>query len=287
VTDPAHVDPDRPDSPQPWPGRPASPAAQRTVGPQPARPRSGARPVHAAAPPTGGESGGESGSGPGLFPGPISASPGSRNPYPAPAALCPGSYSGPEHFPCFRGSLPDRPGVTPSVNEPDTAPCPAGSGFPLLSAAWSFPPPSGGFVTAADATGPHDHSDGDGGPGSTRLGIAHPREIDRPPAGYGRASQRRAAQDRPAAGPGGGEPQGGRVTASRSRLGSGSAGGRAGGARTRPGPRWVFHGEEETISGREADWIRAELADVIRDLLLWASGHGADEGTTGTEREAA
>jgi hypothetical protein len=54
----------------------------------------------------------------------------------------------------------------------------------------------------------------------------------------------------------------------------------------------VFHRQVETISGREAERIRGELADVIRDLLLWVSGHGADndtadDRTTGTEEEAA
>jgi hypothetical protein len=37
----------------------------------------------------------------------------------------------------------------------------------------------------------------------------------------------------------------------------------------------VFHGEVHTISGSEADRIRAELADIIRDLLRWAAGEGA------------
>ncbi|ADP78991.1 hypothetical protein [Pseudofrankia inefficax] len=50
--------------------------------------------------------------------------------------------------------------------------------------------------------------------------------------------------------------------------------GRAGGSAR----GWVFHGEVETITGPEADRIRAELADVLRDLLLWAAGH--DDGGT-------
>jgi len=49
-----------------------------------------------------------------------------------------------------------------------------------------------------------------------------------------------------------------------------------GGGRT--GRRWVFYGEVQTISGPEADRIRAELADVIRDLLRWAAGEGAADG---------
>jgi hypothetical protein len=40
----------------------------------------------------------------------------------------------------------------------------------------------------------------------------------------------------------------------------------------------VFYGEVQTISGPEADRIRAELADVIRDLLRWAGGEGAADG---------
>ncbi|ORT54680.1 hypothetical protein KBI5_04230 [Frankia sp. KB5] len=61
------------------------------------------------------------------------------------------------------------------------------------------------------------------------------------------------------------------------------------GGRGRPGRRWVFHGEVETISGPEADRIRAELADVIRDLLLWAAGEATDDasGDGGLEEEAA
>jgi hypothetical protein len=47
----------------------------------------------------------------------------------------------------------------------------------------------------------------------------------------------------------------------------------------------VFHGEVHTISRPEADRIRAELADVIRDLLLWAAGEAA--GTDTSDEEAA
>ncbi|WP_198152944.1 hypothetical protein [Pseudofrankia sp. DC12] len=54
----------------------------------------------------------------------------------------------------------------------------------------------------------------------------------------------------------------------------------------------MFHGEVQTITGPEADRIRAELADVIRDLLLWAAGqdHGggaARDGGAAEEGEAA
>jgi len=55
--------------------------------------------------------------------------------------------------------------------------------------------------------------------------------------------------------------------------------------RGRQGRRWVFHGEVQTISGPEADRIRAELADVIRDLLLWAAGEATEN--SGSEEEAA
>jgi hypothetical protein len=57
------------------------------------------------------------------------------------------------------------------------------------------------------------------------------------------------------------------------------------GERGRSDRRWVFHGEVRTISGPEADRIRAELADVIRDLLLWAAGEAA--GTDTSDEEAA
>ncbi|MBL7489560.1 hypothetical protein I6A62_16040 [Frankia sp. AgW1.1] len=53
----------------------------------------------------------------------------------------------------------------------------------------------------------------------------------------------------------------------------------------------MFHGEVETITGPEADRIRAELADVIRDLLLWAAGQDggnpAQDGGAVEEGEAA
>ncbi len=58
----------------------------------------------------------------------------------------------------------------------------------------------------------------------------------------------------------------------------------SGGGRT--GRRWVFYGEVQTISGPEADRIRAELADVIRDLLRWAAGGGAADGGAQDEEAA-
>ncbi|KPM55467.1 hypothetical protein ACG83_09030 [Frankia sp. R43] len=57
------------------------------------------------------------------------------------------------------------------------------------------------------------------------------------------------------------------------------------GGRGRPGRRWVFHGEVETISGPGAARLRAEFVGAIRDLLLWDAGEAT--GNSGSDEEAA
>ncbi len=123
-------------------------------------------------------------------------------------------------------------------------------------------------MTAAGTPAPLDNPDDDGGgPPIAQRDTAHPGQIGQssPPGGapdgedpHGSVGERPEAQDARVVG-----------------LRPPSEG--------RPGRRWVFHGEVETISGPEADRIRAELADVIRDLLLWA----ADEATGNESDEEA
>ena len=119
-------------------------------------------------------------------------------------------------------------------------------------------------MTAADTPAPLDNPDNDGAPPIPRREAADPVEIERAAAAGGAPTGQNppeSAGERP--------EEETRVVA----LPPPSQGGRG-----RPGRRWVFHGEVETISGPEADRIRAELADVIRDLLLWAAGEGAGDG---------
>jgi hypothetical protein len=47
-------------------------------------------------------------------------------------------------------------------------------------------------------------------------------------------------------------------------------------------PGWLFTGQVEYVGGSEGDRMRAQLADVIRELLEWAAGQSRDQ-----DREAA
>jgi hypothetical protein len=47
-------------------------------------------------------------------------------------------------------------------------------------------------------------------------------------------------------------------------------------------PGWTFTGQVEYVGGAEGDRMRAQLADVIRQLLEWAAGQSQDQ-----DREAA
>jgi hypothetical protein len=47
-------------------------------------------------------------------------------------------------------------------------------------------------------------------------------------------------------------------------------------------PGWGFTGQVEYVGGAEGDRMRAQLADVIRDLLEWAANQSRDQ-----DREAA
>jgi len=275
VTDQAHTNPDRPGSPRPL--RLVTPAAQQPDGPHPAPAPSGPPAVPVDPPRPGAAAGEESGSGPGSIPGPSSDSPAGGNPHPAQTVLCPRSIPGSEYFPCFAGSLPARPGVTVSINEPDTAPCPAGSGCPLLASsasAWSFLSALGGSMTAARPTGPLDNPDDNGGPRISRDDAIRPTASEQvaPPGGTPAAEPR---------GPVGAPPDA--EDAGRLALPPLT---RPDGGKGRPGRRWVFHGEVQTISGPEADRIWANLVAVTRDLLIWSAGERAADGDTSDEEAA-
>lgn len=128
-------------------------------------------------------------------------------------------------------------------------------------------------MTAAGIPAPLDNPDADGGePPIAQRDTDHPGQIGQPsavggaPAGeepHGSMGEKTEAED---AG----------VVALRPPLKGG---------RGRPGRRWVFHGEVETISGPGAARLRAELVDAIRDLLLWAAGEAT--GNSGSDEEAA
>ncbi|OFB43232.1 hypothetical protein E0F15_13435 [Frankia sp. B2] len=133
-------------------------------------------------------------------------------------------------------------------------------------------------MTAAGTPASLDHSDDRGEPRTAEPDTASPGRSERPAATGGAPAAEvppGSVEERP-------EAQDARVVALSSRS-------EPEGGRGRPGRRWVFHGEVETISGPEADRIRAELADVIRDLLLWAAGEASDGaiGDGGLEEEAA
>ncbi|CUU56485.1 hypothetical protein Ga0074812_10812 [Parafrankia irregularis] len=274
MTDQAHTNADRPGSRRPL--RAVSPAAQQPDGPQLAPAPSGPPTVPADPPRPDAAAGEESGSGPGPIPGPSSDSSAGGNPHPAQAVLCPRSIPGSEYFPCFAGSLPARPGVTVSVNEPDTAPCPAGSGCPILASSasvWSFPSAPGGSMTAARPTGPIDNPDDSGGPQISRA-ATRPTASEQvaPPGGTSAAEPRGPVEAPPDA------EDTGRLALPPPTRPDGGKG--------RPGRRWVFHGEAQTISGPEAEWTWANLAAVTRDLLVWSAGERAADGDTSDEEAA-
>ena len=129
-------------------------------------------------------------------------------------------------------------------------------------------------MTAADTPAPLNTPDDRGGPPIAPRDTAHPGQSEQPsPLGADPAGEAHGSVgERPE------EEEDARVVALRPRSEPDVG-------RARPGRQWVFHGEVQTISGPEADRIRAELADVIRDLLLWAAGEAS--GNSGSEEEAA
>ncbi|MCM3882210.1 MULTISPECIES: hypothetical protein [Frankiaceae] len=128
-------------------------------------------------------------------------------------------------------------------------------------------------MTAARPTGPIDNPDADGdGPPIAQRDPGHPGQIGQPSAAGGAP----AAEDPHGSMGEKTEAEDAGVVA----LRAPSEGGRG-----RPGRRWVFHGEVETISGPGAARLRAELVGAIRDLLLWDAGEAT--GNSGSDEEAA
>ncbi|WP_261554298.1 hypothetical protein [Frankia tisae] len=126
-------------------------------------------------------------------------------------------------------------------------------------------------MTAARTTAPLNNPDDNGGRRMPRPDTAHPEASEQvAPKGGAPIEEPHGSVEEPP------KVEDAGVLALRPRT-------RPDGGSGRPGRRWVFHGEVQTISGPEADRIRAELAAVIRDLLLWAAGEGTGNGTSDEE----